>query len=56
MIDEIDDNITDVKINDAMFMYWVEGKSKNDIIETFGRSVHQIERYLTDGIEMILNN
>lgn len=56
LIDEIDDNIIDVKINNAMFMYWVEGCSKNDIAETIGKSVRQVDRYLSDGIEMILNS
>ena len=56
LIDEIDENIIDVKINNAMFMYWVEGRSKDDIAETLDKSIRTVDRYLNDGLELILNN
>jgi hypothetical protein len=56
IINQIDDNIFEPRVNDTMVLYYIEGYEKEEIAATLGRSVRQIDRYLQDGLELILND
>ncbi len=39
-----------------MFMYWIEGRDKDYIAELLDKSIRTVDRYLNDGLELILHD
>lgn len=54
LMDQINDNITDITIYDAVFMY-IEGCKKEEITDLLKSNEAQIEKYIEEGLRLILN-